>query len=61
MMIMMIMIMMIMIIIIIIIIIIIRNVKSKVILSITVTIGTISKSFRQHSSNIPGKREIRKL
>jgi hypothetical protein len=47
--------------IIIIVIIIIRNIKSKVIPSKTVAAGTISKSFRQHSSNVPGKREIRKL
>ena len=31
------------------------NVKTKVIPAITFATGTISKSFRQHPSNIPGK------
>jgi len=37
------------------------NVKTKVISVIIGTTGTISKSFRKHVSNIPGKHEIKEL
>jgi len=37
------------------------NVKAKVIPLIIGGIGTISKSFRQYVSNIPGKHEVKKL
>jgi len=37
------------------------NVKAKLIPVITGTPGTISKSLRQYSSNIPGKHEIKEL
>jgi len=35
------------------------NVKTKVIPVITGATGTISKSFRKHVSNIPGKHEVK--
>jgi hypothetical protein len=38
-----------------------RNVKAKVIPAKTGATGTISKSFRQYLSNIPGKHEIKEL
>jgi len=37
------------------------NVKTKVIPAITGATGTISKSFRQYLSNIPGQNEIKQL
>ena len=37
------------------------NVKTKVIPVITGATGTISKSFRQYVSNIPGKHEVKEL
>ena len=37
------------------------NVKTKVIPVIIVATGTISKSFRKHLSNIPGKHEVKEL
>jgi hypothetical protein len=37
------------------------NVKTKVIPVITGATGTISKSFRNYVSSIPGNREVRKL
>ena len=37
------------------------NVKVKVIPIIIRTIGTISKSLRQHLSKIPGKHEVKEL
>jgi hypothetical protein len=37
------------------------NVKAKVIVVIIGENGTISKSFRQYLSNIPGKHEIKEL
>ena len=37
------------------------NVKAKVIPVIIGAIGTISKSFTQYVSKIPGKHEIKKL
>ena len=36
------------------------NVKSKVV-PVTGTTGTISKSFEQYMSNIPGKHDIKEL
>ena len=38
-----------------------RNVRTKVIPVITGATGTISKSFRKHVSNIPGKHEFMEL
>jgi len=35
------------------------NVKTKVIPKIIGATGTISKSFRKHVSNIPGKHEVK--
>jgi len=37
------------------------NVKTKVIPVIIGAIGTISKSFREYVSNIPGKHEVKEL
>jgi hypothetical protein len=37
------------------------KVRAKVIPNITGATGTISKSLRQHLSNIPGKHEIKEL
>ena len=37
------------------------NVKTKVIPVIIETTGTISKSFIQYVSNIPGKHEVKKV
>jgi len=37
------------------------NVKTKVIPVIIGATGTISKSFRKHVSNIPGKHEVKEL
>ena len=37
------------------------NVKTEVIPVIIGTTGTISKSFKKHVSNIPGKHEIKEL
>jgi hypothetical protein len=37
------------------------NVKAKVIPVISVTTGTISKSFRKYTSYIPGNNDVRKL
>jgi hypothetical protein len=37
------------------------NVKAKAIPVITGANGTISESFRQYPSNIPGKHEIKEL
>jgi len=37
------------------------NVKTKVIPVIIGATGTISKSFRKHTSNIPGNHEIKEL
>jgi len=37
------------------------NVKTKVMPVITGTTGTISKSFRKYTSNIPGKHEVKEL
>jgi len=37
------------------------NVKTKVIPVITGTIGTISTSFRNYMSNIPGNHEVKEL
>jgi len=37
------------------------NVKTKVITIIIWATGTISKSFRQYLSNIPGKHDIKEL
>jgi len=37
------------------------NVKTKVIPVIIGAIGTISKSFRKHVSNIPGNQEVKEL
>jgi len=37
------------------------NVKKKVIPVIIGATGTISKSFRTHVSNIPGKHEVKEL
>jgi len=37
------------------------NVKTKVIPVIIVATGTVSGSFRKYVSNIPGKREVKKL
>ena len=37
------------------------NVKTKMIPAIIGTTGTISKSFRQYLSNIPGKYKINEL
>ena len=37
------------------------NVKTKVILVTIGATGTISKSFRKHVSNIPGKHEVKEL
>jgi len=37
------------------------NVKAKVIPIIIGATGTISKSFRKYTSNIPGKHEVKEL
>ena len=37
------------------------NVKTKVIPVIIGTTGTVSKSFRNYVSNIPGKHEVKEL
>jgi len=37
------------------------NIKTKVIPVIIGVTGTISKSFRKHLSNIPGKHEVKEL
>jgi hypothetical protein len=37
------------------------NVKTKVILLVIGTTGTISKSFRKYLSNIPGKHQVKEL
>jgi hypothetical protein len=37
------------------------NIKTKVIPVITGATGTISKSFRQNLSNIPGKHDIKEV
>ena len=37
------------------------NVKTKVLPVITGATGTISKSFRKYTRNIPGKHEVKKL
>jgi hypothetical protein len=37
------------------------NVKARVIPVITGATGTISKSFREYVSNIPGNRDVREL
>jgi hypothetical protein len=37
------------------------NIKTKVILVITGTTGTISKSLRKYLSNIPGEHKIKEL